>query len=95
MSDMAQQFPDIDDIVRIAEHQPQAADDLDDRQDDDPDAPSPPWKKPLKLLATGIIAPVLVAAATLAFLIVLTDFAFFRLRDIRNGRPQPKGLWEF
>jgi hypothetical protein len=38
---------------------------------------------------------VLLIAAILSFVVVLADFAFFRLRDRRNGHPEPKGLWEF
>jgi hypothetical protein len=31
----------------------------------------------------------------LGFLVVLADFACFRLGDIRAGHPAAKGLWEF
>jgi hypothetical protein len=31
----------------------------------------------------------------LGFLVVVADFAWFRLRDLRDGHPEPKGLWEF
>jgi hypothetical protein len=49
----------------------------------------------LRLLASLIVLPLLLVAAALSFLVILADFAFFRLRDLRNGHPQPKGLWEF
>jgi hypothetical protein len=85
MSGMVQQFPELDDILPADQPQPSEGS----------ATATLPWKMPVELLATGIIAPVLVAAVTLGFVVVLTDFALFRLRHIRNGRPQPKGMWEF
>jgi hypothetical protein len=50
---------------------------------------------PLRALAGLLLSPLLLVVATFGFLVVLADFAFFRLQDLRNGHPQPKGLWEF
>jgi len=52
-------------------------------------------KTPLRIFAGLLVVPVLLIAAILSFVVVLADFAFFRLRDRRNGHPEPKGLWEF
>jgi hypothetical protein len=52
-------------------------------------------KTPARLLAGLFLAPLLLVLALLGFLVVLADFAWFRLRDVRDGHPQPKGLWEF
>jgi hypothetical protein len=49
----------------------------------------------VRLLPSLIVLPLLLVAASLSFLVILADFAFFRLRHLRNGRPQQKGLWEF
>jgi|GEM_PF-6612991 len=49
----------------------------------------------LRALASILIAPFLLAAALVIFLFALADFAWFRLRDLRNGQSHPKGLWEF
>ena len=50
---------------------------------------------PLRMVVGLLALPVLVLVAMLGFLVVLADFTWFRLRDVRNGHPQPKGLWEF
>jgi hypothetical protein len=50
---------------------------------------------PLRALAGLLVLPLLIMLAMLGFLVVLADFAWFRLRDLRDGHPQPKGLWEF
>ncbi|MGA7157188.1 MAG: hypothetical protein WBY53_10090 [Acidobacteriaceae bacterium] len=42
-----------------------------------------------------ILLPFFLAVALVVFLVALGDFAWFRLRDLRNGHPRPKGLWEF
>jgi hypothetical protein len=52
-------------------------------------------KTPLRMLVGLLVSPLLFLAALLSFLAVLTDFAFFRLRNLRDGHPEPKGLWEF
>jgi len=52
-------------------------------------------KTPLRLLAGLLLSPLLLLVAMFGFLVVLSDFAFFRLRDLRHGHPHPKGLWEF
>jgi hypothetical protein len=52
-------------------------------------------KTPLRLLAGLLLSPVLLLVGIFGFLVVLSDFAFFRLRDLRHGHPHPKGLWEF
>jgi hypothetical protein len=47
-------------------------------------------------MLTGLLlSPLLVLLAMLGFLVVVADFAWFRLRDLRDGHPEPKGLWEF
>jgi hypothetical protein len=52
-------------------------------------------KAPLRMLAGLFLFPFLLLVAILGFLVVLTDFACFRLGDLRAGHPRPKGLWEF
>jgi hypothetical protein len=52
-------------------------------------------KASLRMFTGLLLSPLLVLLAILGFLVVLADFACFRLRDIRDGHPQPKGLWEF
>ncbi len=52
-------------------------------------------KTPLRLITGLFLSPLFLLVAVLGFLVVLTDFAFFRLQDIRDGHPQPKDLWEF
>jgi hypothetical protein len=52
-------------------------------------------KAPLRMLTGLLLAPVFLLLAMLGFLVVLADFAWFRLRDIRDGHPVAKGLWEF
>ena len=49
----------------------------------------------LRALASALIAPILLVAALVIFLFALADFSWFRIRDLRNGHPHPKGLWEF
>ncbi|MGA8938761.1 MAG: hypothetical protein WB439_06310 [Acidobacteriaceae bacterium] len=49
----------------------------------------------VKTFIGTLILPILLSIALAVFLVVLTDFAWFRLRDLHNGRPHPKGLWEF
>ena len=52
-------------------------------------------KSPLRMVIGLLLSPLLVLVAMLGFLVVLADFACFRLQDVRDGHPQPKGLWEF
>jgi hypothetical protein len=59
------------------------------------DAGSNPFKTLLRILGTLLVSPLLLVVAVGGFLIVLADFTWFRLREIRYGHPQPKGLWEF
>jgi hypothetical protein len=87
MSVMLQQFEIGEDIVPIPESQPLAGDDL--------SADSHPVKAALRILATLLLAPLLLTVAIAGFLVVLADFCWFRLREIRYGHPEPKGLWEF
>jgi hypothetical protein len=49
----------------------------------------------LRILGALLLSPLLLAIASVGFLIVLADFCWFRLREIRYGHPEPKGLWEF
>ena len=56
---------------------------------------SSPLKALLKILAALLLFPLLLIIASVGFLVVLADFSWFRLREIRYGHPQPKGLWEF
>ena len=87
MSAMSQQLPIGEDIVPIPEIQPLAA--------KEPPAASHPFQTALKMLAAFLLSPVLLLIALLGFLVVLADFCWFRLREIRYGHPHPKGLWEF
>lgn len=48
-----------------------------------------------RLLTALFVSPLLVLLAIVGFFVVLGDFAWFRLRDVRHGHPHPKGLWEF
>ena len=52
-------------------------------------------KRPLRMLSGLLLSPLLVLLAMLGFLVVVADFAWFRLRDHRKGHPPAKGLWEF
>ena len=52
-------------------------------------------KAPVRMGIGLLLSPLLVLVAMLGFLVVLADFACFRLQDVRDGHPQPKGLWEF
>ena len=87
MSAMSQQLQIGEDIVPIPVTQPLT------RQD--PHAGSNPLKTLLRILGTLLVSPLLLVVAVGGFLIVLADFTWFRLREIRYGHPQPKGLWEF
>jgi hypothetical protein len=87
MSVMSQQLQIGEDIVPIPESQPIAGKDL--------SAGLYPFKTALKILATLLLAPLLLVVALAGFLVVLADFCWFRLREIRYGHPEPKGLWEF
>jgi hypothetical protein len=62
---------------------------------DDLSADSHPVKVAFKLLAALLLTPLLLAITLVSFVIVLADFARFRLRELRSGHPEPKGLWEF
>jgi hypothetical protein len=84
---MSQQIHLGEDPVPIPETQPPAGDDL--------DAPAHPFKTLLRILGTLLLAPLLLIVALVSFLVVLADFTWFRLRELRYGHPQPKGLWEF
>ncbi len=59
------------------------------------DCPSHPLKTALKVAATLLLTPVILVVGLAGFAIVLADFAWFRLKELRYGHPQPKGLWEF
>jgi hypothetical protein len=87
MSTMSQPLQAVEDIVPLSGRQPAAPSDI--------FAGLRRLKTPLRMLASLLVLPLLLAAALLSFVVVLADFAFFRLRDHRNGHPQPKGLWEF
>jgi hypothetical protein len=52
-------------------------------------------KTPLRMFTGLFLFPLLLLLAMLGFLVVLADFACFRLGDIRAGHPAAKGLWEF
>jgi hypothetical protein len=58
-------------------------------------ASSHPFQSALKIVATLLLTPLLLIIALAGFLIVLADFTWFRLKEIRYGHPEPKGLWEF
>lgn len=62
---------------------------------DDLHASSPFLHLIVKMFVGTLILPFLLAMSLIVFLIALTDFAWFRLRDLRHGPSQPKGLWEF
>ena len=49
----------------------------------------------LKTAASLLLLPLLLALSLISFLLVFADFLCFRLQDLRQGHPQPKGLWEF
>jgi hypothetical protein len=87
MSAMSQQLQIGEDIVPIPVTQPLTRKDL--------HAASNPFKTLLRILGTLLVSPLLLVVAVGGFLIVLADFTWFRLREIRYGHPQPKGLWEF
>jgi len=87
MSTMSQPIQSADDIVPLSDPRPIA------RSNRTPDLSR--LKTPLRLLAGLLLSPVLLLVGIFGFLVVLSDFAFFRLRDLRHGHPHPKGLWEF
>ncbi len=87
MSTMSQPIQSADDIVPLSDARPTARS---NRMAD-----FSRLKTPLRLLAGLLLSPLLVLVAMFGFLVVLSDFAFFRLRDLRHGHPHPKGLWEF
>jgi hypothetical protein len=87
MSAMSQQLQIGEDIVPIPVTQPLTRKDL--------HTGSNPFKTLLRILGTLLVSPLLLVVAVGGFLIVLADFTWFRLREIRYGHPQPKGLWEF
>jgi hypothetical protein len=87
MSTMSQPLPAVEDRMTIAAPQPDAV--------IHPLAGLRRLHAPLRMLIGLLVAPLLLVAALLSFVVVLADFAFFRLRDLRAGHPQPKGLWEF
>jgi hypothetical protein len=49
----------------------------------------------VKTFLGTLILPFLLLAIVIVFLATLTDFAFFRLKTLRNGPTPPKGMWEF
>jgi hypothetical protein len=87
MSAMSQQLQIGEDIVPVPELEPKA--------DNDRAVGSHPVKATVRMLATLLLVPFLLAVALLGFLVVLADFTWFRLRETRYGHPHPKGLWEF
>jgi hypothetical protein len=95
MSAMSQQLQigeDIEDTAHIPETQPPAAELIAGK---DLHASSSHLNALLKILGALLLSPLLLVIALVGFLIVLADFCWFRLREIRYGHPQPKGLWEF
>jgi hypothetical protein len=46
-------------------------------------------------LAYTLVAPIAVITILGALMVVLIDFAIFRLHQIIVGQPEPKRLWEF
>jgi hypothetical protein len=62
---------------------------------DDLPSDSHPTKVAFKSLSALLLAPLLLAITVVGFVVVLADFAWFRLRELRSGHPEPKGLWEF
>ena len=87
MSVMSQPIPDVKNLSPMPQPRPRVADRI--------SAGFRFLRTPLKMLAGLLIAPVFVVIALLSFLLVLADFAVFRLQDLRDGHPHPKGLWEF
>ncbi len=85
MSAMSQQIQIVEDLVPFSE--PSASNDR--------LAGQSRLHAALRLLASTLLAPLLVILAVPGFVIVLVDFAFFRFRDHRAGHPGPKALWEF
>jgi hypothetical protein len=51
--------------------------------------------KLLKTAASLLLLPLLLALSLISFTLVFADFLCFRLQSLRQGHPQPKGLWEF
>jgi hypothetical protein len=87
MSTMSQPIQTVEDIVPFADARPAVS--------SEKSAGLSRLKAPLRMLTGLLLSPVLLLLAMLGFLVVLADFAWFRLRDIRDGHPLPKGLWEF
>jgi len=87
MGTMSQPIQTVEDIVPLSAHQRTIGSKIiaDFRR----------LKTPLRLLTALFLSPLLLIVAILGFLVVVADFAWFRLRDVRDGHPQPKGLWEF
>jgi len=87
MGTMSQPIQTVEDIVPLSDHQRTIGSKIiaDFRR----------LKTPLRLLTALFLSPLLLIVAILGFLVVVADFAWFRLRDVRDGHPQPKGLWEF
>ncbi len=87
MSTMSQPIQTVDDIVSVSGTQRTLGRQIKANQS---------RLKGLIHMLTGLfVAPLLLILAVLGFIVVLADFAWFRLRNVRNGHPQPKGLWEF
>jgi hypothetical protein len=86
MSTMSQPIQTVEDIVPLPDTRPLV---------DSTTTDLSRLKRPLRMLSGLLLFPVLVLLATLGFLVVVADFAWFRLRDLRDGHPEPKGLWEF
>ena len=86
MSAMTPQLQIGENIVSIPEIDPVV---------DNRPASSHPLKTALKVAATLLLTPVILVVAIAGFAIVLADFTWFRLKELRYGHPQPKGLWEF
>jgi len=87
MSTMSQPIQTVEDIVPLS-NAPSTA-------NTQPTAGLNSLKAPLRMLAGLLLSPLLVLVTMFGFLVVLTDFAFFRLQDVRDGHPHAKGLWEF
>ena len=87
MSVMSQPIQDIENLMPVSDPPPRASDDT--------TSSTHRFKTLLRMLGGALLLPLLLLAAVCSFLFVLADFAFFRLRDLRNGHPEPKGLWEF
>jgi hypothetical protein len=87
MSTMSQPIQTVEDLVPFSDPGPTV--------DSESSASLSRLKAPLRMLTGLLLTPVLLLLAMLGFLVVLADFAWFRLRDIRDGHPLPKGLWEF